>query len=154
MNKIIFILAVLFSTASFASAPFGYEVAKHHGKITPAKITSKEISYDDFRSLALETWQELDYRDDEIGDDWNENAKKFGDCEDFALLLRKKLIKNGYGGRFFSLATGYVGRVNPVNHAVLIVTTSDRGRLVFDNAGIYQISEFKVDKIEYMGVWR
>jgi predicted transglutaminase-like cysteine proteinase len=56
--------------------------------------------------------------------------KAKGDCEDFVLLKRRELMKQGWPAR--SLLITVVRQKNGDGHAVLTVTT-DRGDLVLDN---------------------
>jgi len=55
---------------------------------------------------------------------------KQGDCEDFALTKRKKLIEMGWSSRSLRIAVALTGRGE--GHAVLIAKTSE-GDLVLDN---------------------
>jgi len=62
-------------------------------------------------------------------DDWEVDVKK-GDCEDYALTKRKKLIEMGWSSRSLRIAVALTGRGE--GHAVLIAKTSE-GDLVLDN---------------------
>ena len=63
------------------------------------------------------------------GDLWQVNVKS-GDCEDFALTKRSKLVSMGWSSRALRIATAVTR--SGEGHAVLIVRT-DRGDLVLDN---------------------
>lgn len=63
------------------------------------------------------------------GDLWQVNVKS-GDCEDFALTKRSRLISIGWSSRALRIATAVTR--SGEGHAVLIVRT-DRGDLVLDN---------------------
>lgn len=63
------------------------------------------------------------------GDLWQVNVKS-GDCEDFALTKRSRLISMGWSSRALRIATAVTR--SGEGHAVLIVRT-DRGDLVLDN---------------------
>lgn len=63
------------------------------------------------------------------GDVWKVNVRS-GDCEDFALTKRSKLISMGWSSRALRIATAYTP--SGEGHAVLVVRT-DQGDLVLDN---------------------
>jgi predicted transglutaminase-like cysteine proteinase len=63
------------------------------------------------------------------GDVWKVNVRS-GDCEDFALTKRSRLIAMGWSSRALRIATAYTP--SGEGHAVLVVRT-DRGDLVLDN---------------------
>lgn len=63
------------------------------------------------------------------GDLWQVNVKS-GDCEDFALTKRSRLIAMGWSSRALRIATAQTR--SGEGHAVLVVRT-DRGDLVLDN---------------------
>jgi predicted transglutaminase-like cysteine proteinase len=63
------------------------------------------------------------------GDLWEVNVKS-GDCEDFALTKRSKLLSMGWSSRALRIAKAHTR--SGEGHAVLIVRT-DRGDLVLDN---------------------
>jgi predicted transglutaminase-like cysteine proteinase len=63
---------------------------------------------------------------------WQE-AGKFGDCEDYALLKRELLKKQGFDAEKIHLATCWIN-VKAINtgHCVLIVET-EKGQFILDN---------------------
>jgi predicted transglutaminase-like cysteine proteinase len=63
------------------------------------------------------------------GDLWEVNVKS-GDCEDFALTKRSRLLSMGWSSRALRIAKAYTRAGE--GHAVLVVRT-DRGDLVLDN---------------------
>nr|ABD47320.2 Orf1 [Rhizobium leguminosarum bv. trifolii TA1] len=63
------------------------------------------------------------------GDVWKVNVRS-GDCEDFALTKRSRLIEMGWSSRALRIATAYTS--SGEGHAVLVVRT-DKGDLVLDN---------------------
>ncbi|MBY5363178.1 transglutaminase-like cysteine peptidase [Rhizobium leguminosarum] len=63
------------------------------------------------------------------GDVWKVNVRS-GDCEDFALTKRSRLIAMGWSSRALRIATAYTP--SGEGHAVLVVRT-DKGDLVLDN---------------------
>jgi predicted transglutaminase-like cysteine proteinase len=64
----------------------------------------------------------------ESGDKWSVNVSS-GDCEDYALTKRARLMKMGYPASALRMA---VGHVSGVYHAVLVVKTK-KGAFVLDN---------------------
>jgi predicted transglutaminase-like cysteine proteinase len=66
---------------------------------------------------------------DSGGDTWTVGAKS-GDCEDYVLSKRAKLIAMGWPSR--ALAIAVVRTRGGQGHAVLVVNT-DQGRLILDN---------------------
>lgn len=78
-------------------------------------------------------------RNDIGGDNWNPNAT-VGDCEDYVLAKRRKLIDAGFPPSALRIA--YVITRKGEEHAVLVVNTQ-AGGLVLDNltAGIREFRE-------------
>ncbi|NKK49107.1 transglutaminase-like cysteine peptidase [Rhizobium leguminosarum] len=70
-----------------------------------------------------------DSRNELNGDVWKVNVPS-GDCEDFALTKRSRLIAMGWSSRALRIATAYTP--SGEGHAVLVVRT-DKGDLVLDN---------------------
>ncbi|TBY73578.1 transglutaminase-like cysteine peptidase [Rhizobium leguminosarum] len=70
-----------------------------------------------------------DPRNELNGDVWKVNVRS-GDCEDFALTKRSRLIAMGWSSRALRIATAYTS--SGEGHAVLVVRT-DKGDLVLDN---------------------
>lgn len=77
-----------------------------------------------------------------------------GDCEDYALAKRKKLLELGYPLKYIRLATCWTNFGE--YHAVLIVTT-DQGDFVLDNnhrePKTRQELMYKWDKIQQGSKW-
>ena len=75
------------------------------------------------------------YLDDQqqfnAADHWSLPTARGGDCEDFALLKKKTLLKMGFPPQSLLIATVLDG--NRLGHAVLVVRTA-KGDLVLDNA--------------------
>ena len=70
-----------------------------------------------------------DSRSELNGDVWKVNVRS-GDCEDFALTKRSRLMAMGWSSRALRIATAYTP--SGEGHAVLVVRT-DKGDLVLDN---------------------
>lgn len=70
-----------------------------------------------------------DPRNELNGDVWKVNVRS-GDCEDFALTKRSRLMAMGWSSRALRIATAYTP--SGEGHAVLVVRT-DKGDLVLDN---------------------
>ena len=70
-----------------------------------------------------------DSRNELNGDVWKVNVRS-GDCEDFALTKRSRLMAMGWSSRAMRIATAYTP--SGEGHAVLVVRT-DKGDLVLDN---------------------
>jgi predicted transglutaminase-like cysteine proteinase len=63
---------------------------------------------------------------------WQE-AGKFGDCEDYALLKRELLKEQGFDAEKIHLATCWINvKADDTGHCVLIVET-DNGQFILDN---------------------
>ena len=68
----------------------------------------------------------------EVPEFWQE-AGKFGDCEDYALLKRALLKEQGFDEDKIHLATCWINvKADDTGHCVLIVET-DKGQFVLDN---------------------
>ncbi|MBX4959596.1 transglutaminase-like cysteine peptidase [Rhizobium lentis] len=70
-----------------------------------------------------------DPRNELNGDVWKVNVRS-GDCEDFALTKRSRLMAMGWSSRALRIATAFTP--SGEGHAVLVVRT-DKGDLVLDN---------------------
>jgi predicted transglutaminase-like cysteine proteinase len=70
-----------------------------------------------------------DPRNELNGDVWRVNVRR-GDCEDFALTKRSRLIATGWSSRALRIATAHTPAGE--GHAVLVART-DKGDLVLDN---------------------
>lgn len=93
-----------------ASVPYTQKLAQDLAKVT------RSVN----RSIA--------YRPDK-GEVWKANVSA-GDCEDYALTKRARLIRMGYPSSALRMAVGYTRKGE--YHAVLVVMT-DSGRFVLDN---------------------
>ena len=68
----------------------------------------------------------------EVPEFWQE-AGKFGDCEDYALLKREQLIQQGFDEDKIHIATCWINYIaDDTGHCVLIVET-DKGQFILDN---------------------
>ena len=68
----------------------------------------------------------------EVPEFWQE-AGKFGDCEDYALLKRAMLKEQGFDEDKIHIATCWINvKADDTGHCVLIVET-DKGQFVLDN---------------------
>lgn len=68
----------------------------------------------------------------EVPEFWQE-AGKFGDCEDYALLKRELLKEQGFDAEKIHLATCWINvKADNTGHCVLIVET-DKGQFILDN---------------------
>lgn len=72
-----------------------------------------------------------DERQFKTADHWSLPTARGGDCEDFALLKKQKLLEMGFPPQALLIAT--VLDKNRSGHAVLVVRTTD-GDMVLDNA--------------------
>jgi predicted transglutaminase-like cysteine proteinase len=88
----------------------------------------------------------------EVPEFWQE-AGKFGDCEDYALLKRKMLIDAGFDRDKIHLCTCFV---DGAGHCVLLVET-DRGNYILDNNQSEPVQpnflSYKWDKIQKGDKW-
>lgn len=132
--------ALSMRTGAVTSQPIGhYEFCQTHKSecragvrnLAPAKVTSfgwtvvRKINASVNRDIAPMTDRDL-YGKDEF---WA-YPDKAGDCEDFVLLKRRKLIEKGWPTA--ALLITVVRQSNGDGHAVLSVTTN-QGDLVLDN---------------------
>lgn len=84
-----------------------------------------------------------------------EIAQGQGDCEDYALAKRAKLIDSGAATKDLHLATCWTEMDD--YHAVLIVETEEEGFVVLDNRYPRPVRKgdigYRWEKIEEDGVW-
>jgi hypothetical protein len=155
MIKRILVLLFLGSNIAYAEQVLpnlGYLEASINNKITPSTVEGKPLTYDMFTTLAREVWNELEYEPDNT-ENWEENPiTNRGDCEDFVLALRKKLIDNDISNKYFSIIIVESDEAN-MNHAALLIETIDKGNFIFDNLGIHTNKKFKVIKMEVNNKW-
>ena len=126
-------------TGGMTSIPYGhYEFCKTHasecGKqkaAGPAKLDKKRMAL--LRSVNLKVNRairpESDARQYGRSEVWTYSSSS-GDCEDYVLAKRAKLIRYGFNAADLRIAM--VERRNGEPHAVLVVRT-DKGDLVLDN---------------------
>ncbi|NIZ62279.1 hypothetical protein DL239_14990 [Sedimentitalea sp. CY04] len=82
------------------------------------------------RSVNRRTREVADITQFRVEEKWTLPTARGGDCEDFALLKKRDLIRLGYPAQSLLIAT--VLDTNRRGHAVLIVRT-DKGDFVLDN---------------------
>jgi hypothetical protein len=149
-------IAILFIATQAYSAerimpPLGYLNGVINKNITPSSENCNPLTHNQLMTYTESVWWALDFKADDT-ENWTETPSGMGDCEDYALKLRKILIDANISNQYFSLAV-VDGDVEGINHAVLIVTTSDRGRFMFDNKGLHSMNKYKLLKIEQNGWW-
>jgi len=93
------------------------------------KIASSRASMSKIRSVNVAVNRSIRPRNDRGADAWNDKARS-GDCEDFALAKRRKLIEQGFPVGALRIAVARTNRGE--GHAVLVVRTSS-GEMVLDN---------------------
>lgn len=155
MQTISKLIAVLFIATQANGAervmpPLGYLNGVINNNITLSSETGNPLTHNQLMTYAESVWWALDFKADDV-ENWTETPQSTGDCEDYALKLRKILIDANISNQYFSLAVVDAGE--SLNHAVLIVTTSDRGRFIFDNKGLHAMNKYKLLKIEQNGRW-
>jgi len=80
--------------------------------------------------INMEINQSITYREEAMeNDSWNLDAKS-GDCEDYAITKRKRLLDAGWPSGALRIATARTAE--GIGHAVLVVSTTS-GDLVLDN---------------------
>lgn len=129
----------LLSTKSVA-APSGFHGVCDRYAWACARRTAADAGLDDAARLALaaevnarvnRTVREIsDQRQYRAAEVWALPTKRGGDCEDFALLKKRELIRRGVEPDRLLIATALTRKREA--HAVLILR-SDRGDLVLDN---------------------
>lgn len=115
------------------------------------------IPYNVVRQVNAEVNSQVEYRRDidlyNKREHW-EIAENLGDCEDYALAKRQKLLDLGYAVKYLRLATCWTSFGE--YHAVLVVTT-DKGDYVLDNnhrePKTRQSLNYKWDKIQQDKKW-
>lgn len=132
--------------------PIGYLQMKINNSLTKSNVDGKTLSYGKLTTFAREIWNEMEFEPDNT-ENWEENPlSNRGDCEDFVLTLRKKLIEENISNKYFSIAI-VKSDVENMNHAVLIVKTSDRGNFIFDNKGLHNMNKYEIIKFEENDKW-
>jgi len=90
------------------------------------------------------------YSKDDVVDTWVSTTPAYGDCDDFAMSKRKKLLDMGYSNEDIRLV---VVKYGYGTHLVLSVNT-ERGWYVFDNMPPYFYKFYYGQSILINGVWR
>jgi len=115
-------------------------------KYSVAEIINTEVNTSVTYKSDLEQYGEREY--------WSE-AGRFGDCEDYALLKKRKLIEQGFDKSGLHLACCWVETWE--YHCVLLVET-DKGVFVLDNRHAWPKVPgdlpYKWHKAWQDGVWR
>ncbi len=96
----------------------------------PATATVDTVALKQLRQVNREINGEIRPQYDTDGDDVWQADVSAGDCEDFALTKRRRLLELGWPANALRMAIAYTPNNN--GHAVLVVSTS-RGDLVLDN---------------------
>lgn len=117
-------------------APFAYvkycvanadDCAEGHG---PAMITASAKQLRQLRQVNFQINRSIEPRYDDAGtDEWQADVTA-GDCEDYVLTKRRRLIELGWSPNALRIAIAYTPNNN--GHAVLVVSTT-KGDLVLDN---------------------
>lgn len=130
--KLAVLFSLLASPALAEAPPVAYQIfCIRFGGCEPGGATSVPYTQQLAKDLAKVTSsvnRSIAYRPDK-GEVWKANVSA-GDCEDYALTKRVRLIRMGYPASALRMAVGYTRKGE--SHAVLVVVTSD-GKLVLDN---------------------
>ena len=87
----------------------------------------------------------------EVPEFWQE-AGKFGDCEDYALLKRALLKEQGFDAEKIHLATCWINvKADDTGHCVLIVET-DKGQFILDN-NLKDPVSLNFQAVDYRYIW-
>ncbi|MCX8998136.1 transglutaminase-like cysteine peptidase [Rhizobiaceae bacterium BDR2-2] len=96
-------------------------------------VTMVELSRDkrlELQAVNVQVNREINYKDDSSKtDEWRAGVSE-GDCDDYALTKRQRLLRAGWPSSALRIATARTA--SGVGHAVLVVSTSE-GDLVLDN---------------------
>lgn len=126
------IIAALFATPVVAEPPpAGFQIFCLKNDCSRSGAASVPYSAKlvaDLRKVTASVNRSIIYRS-EKGEKWSVNVSS-GDCEDFALTKRARLIRMGYPASALRMAVGYTSKGE--YHAFLVVVT-DRGKFVLDN---------------------
>lgn len=93
-----------------------------------ASVPYSKALMSDLRKVTASVNRSIRYRS-EKGEKWSVNVSS-GDCEDFALTKRARLIRMGYPTSALRMAVGHTSKGE--YHAFLVVVT-DKGKFVLDN---------------------
>jgi predicted transglutaminase-like cysteine proteinase len=99
-------------------------------------MTTQKNSYNLAKRINSDVNARVTYKSDleqfGVPEFWQE-AGKFGDCEDYALLKRELLKEQGFDAEKIHLATCWINvKADDTGHCVLIVET-DKGQVILDN---------------------
>ena len=122
------------ATSGSTSAPFGHVVfcKNNGGQCRKRGSGTKRFSQKSWRQLASvnsSVNRSIRPKDDGKLDKWQTNVR-VGDCEDYALTKRARLLSAGWPSSALLITTGYLRSGS--YHAVLVART-DRGDFVLDN---------------------
>ena len=122
------------ATSKRMSAPFGHVIfcKSNRSQCRNTGSKAKQLTSKSWRQLATinaRINRNMKERNDRGPDSWNINGR-YGDCEDFALTKRNRLLKAGWSSGSLLITTGYLP--NGIYHAVLVART-DHGDYVLDN---------------------
>jgi predicted transglutaminase-like cysteine proteinase len=123
------------STASAAQSPLGFKIFCLKSPAQCAATSSATLTLDDSLMSTLKgvngsVNRSIHPRNDARGKDvWTLNAK-YGDCEDYAITKRARLVAMGIPAGALRIA--YAKTRRGEGHAVLVVITN-RGNYVLDN---------------------
>ena len=142
----------ILTCSALALAPQGYVTAIHQGEITHQKHVEKKAPHSWFNYIASDMRHRQRAYIENGTDIWHQSFDTIsGDCEDYALTVRRKLNENGFHG-------GYLATTQDNSHIVLLVPTKDRGIYVVDinyskprHIKVYDMRRF--NKIEEYGTW-
>lgn len=126
------IIAALFATLALADPPpagFQFYCLKNDcSRYGAASVPYSTQLAADLRKVTAAVNQSIRYRNDR-SEVWRANVS-VGDCEDFTLTKRSRLIRMGYPASALRMAVGTTHKGE--YHAVLVVVTN-RGKFVLDN---------------------
>lgn len=115
-----------FSFARFCADYSGQCEAR--GASGPVKLTPQRR--DELRRINTAVNRAIRYEEDEPGDDVWKIGVTAGDCEDYVLAKRQKLLAAGWPSSALRIAIATTP--SGIGHAVLVITTEDQD-LVLDN---------------------
>lgn len=93
------------------------------------------------------------YYSQDPNDNWRDDTPEFGDCDDFAMSKRRRLLEMGYSAADIRPIMVARNRSAFVNHMVLAVRT-ERGWYAFDVESFYQYESAPNHVMLVEGQWR
>jgi predicted transglutaminase-like cysteine proteinase len=124
--------AFLLAAPALADAPpVGFQIYCLKNDCSPSGASSVPYSAKvmaDMQRVTAAVNGSIRYRSDKT-EEWRVNVSA-GDCEDFAMTKRSRLMRMGYPASSLRLAVGHTAKGE--YHAVLVVKT-DEGAFVLDN---------------------